>query len=147
MLSVLDLGQLPRAAALKLRGKMQFANGQLFGRLGKTCLTEVTRHAYESSSALLGRRCRLSLIRFMQRLESNAGRVIVNFSSEPWYVFTDASYEPGESGDSLCGIGGVVSDQCGRPHGCFSAELSSELKRALGELTSRQIILEAECLR
>ena len=34
--ATLDLGQLPHAAAL-LRGKLQFANGQLFGRIGKCC--------------------------------------------------------------------------------------------------------------
>ena len=32
--------------AQKLRGRMQFMNGQLFGRLGALCMREVTNHAF-----------------------------------------------------------------------------------------------------
>ena len=67
--TVLELGHLPHAAALKLRGKLRRANGQLFGRLGKTCLTEVTRHAYDTVSGVLDAKCRLALLRFLTRLE------------------------------------------------------------------------------
>ena len=144
--SVLSLGSLPHAAALKLRGKLQFANGQLFGRLGKACLTEVTRHAYEAPSEHIDPKCRLALVRFLRRLEKNAGRIIMAFTSSPWYIFTDASYEPPNLGPSICGVGGILVDSSGTPKGCFSSELPPELKSALGEGKSSQIILEAEML-
>lgn len=42
----------PRSSAdsLKLRGRMQFTAGQLFGRVAKTCLAKVTNQAYRSGS-------------------------------------------------------------------------------------------------
>ena len=63
VLTVLKSGSLRHAAALKLRGKLQFANGQLFGRLGRMCLTETTKHAYESLSDRIDRKCRNALAR------------------------------------------------------------------------------------
>ena len=65
----------------------------------------------------------------------------MHVSAEPWYIFTDASYEPSREGQSMCGIGGVIFDQAGHPHGCFSAELPQELKSVLGQGTSRQMIV------
>ena len=32
--------------ALQLRGRLQFAQAQFFGRLGRRCLVEIARHAY-----------------------------------------------------------------------------------------------------
>ena len=43
--AVIDGGRLPRAEALRLRGRLQFASGQLFGRLAKKALSIVTEHA------------------------------------------------------------------------------------------------------
>ena len=60
-----------------LKAVISVLDGQLFGRLGKFCLTEVTRHACEATSDAIDRRCRLALIRFLARLESNAGRRIM----------------------------------------------------------------------
>ena len=37
--SVIEGGPLPRADALRLRGRLQFASGQLFGRLAKKALS------------------------------------------------------------------------------------------------------------
>ena len=48
MSSVLEGGRLPRADALRLRGRLQFASGQLFGRLAKKALSIVIVHAYSS---------------------------------------------------------------------------------------------------
>ncbi len=50
--SVIDGGRLPRADALRLRGRLQLASGQLFGRLAKKALSIVTEHAYSSKNAL-----------------------------------------------------------------------------------------------
>ena len=43
--SVIGGGRLPRADALRLRGRLQFGCGQLFGRLAKKALSTVTGHA------------------------------------------------------------------------------------------------------
>ncbi len=44
MSSVLEGGRLPRANALRLRGRLQFAPGQLFGRPSKLCLLSLSMH-------------------------------------------------------------------------------------------------------
>ena len=49
--AVLTSGRLSSADALKLRGRLEFADGKLFGRIGKLCLKEVTDHAFSSSSS------------------------------------------------------------------------------------------------
>ena len=50
-------GKLCSKEAVRLRGRLQFADGQLFGRLGKLRLKEVTDHAFHPSSPLLSDRC------------------------------------------------------------------------------------------
>ena len=45
---VLHTGDLHTADALRLRGRMQFTSGQLFGRLSRSTLNKVTHHAYRS---------------------------------------------------------------------------------------------------
>ena len=46
---ILESNSLPRAAALRLRGRMQFCDSFLFGRASRLCLQAVTKHAYEGS--------------------------------------------------------------------------------------------------
>ncbi|CAE6957791.1 ANKRD50 [Symbiodinium sp. CCMP2592] len=48
----LDKGTMTQKEALQLRGRLQFAQAQFFGRLGRRCLTEVTKHAYTGRSKL-----------------------------------------------------------------------------------------------
>lgn len=48
-----DTMSLPKHDALRLRGRMQFAVGKLFGRVAKRCLEVVTQHAYTSKSPTL----------------------------------------------------------------------------------------------
>ena len=45
--------KLTRHDALKLRGRMQFTVGQVYGRVAKTCLGHVTMHAYSTRGAML----------------------------------------------------------------------------------------------
>ena len=47
---VIESKRLPKMDALRLRGRMQFAAGQLFGRLPRRCLSLITQHAYNVES-------------------------------------------------------------------------------------------------
>ena len=80
---VCDCGRLNRAIALKLRGRMQFASCQIFGRSGQDCLREVTKHAYESKSDLLAGAVVKALLRFKEALMRKAPRLVHNLSSRP----------------------------------------------------------------
>ena len=54
---ILSAGSLELKEAQRLRGRMQFADSQLFGRCGRLCLSAVTDHAYKSSSKKLSKAC------------------------------------------------------------------------------------------
>ena len=66
--SVLSARTLSQADALKLRGRLQFADGQLFGRVGKLCLNEITSHAFSGSSAAISDRLAMLLGLFRSQL-------------------------------------------------------------------------------
>ena len=41
----IDDRKVSRIAALRLRGRLQFVSGQIFGRISKRCLAVITKHA------------------------------------------------------------------------------------------------------
>ncbi|CAE7831241.1 unnamed protein product [Symbiodinium sp. CCMP2592] len=141
---VLESGRLPHHEALRLRGRCQFADSQIFGRTGKKCLGLITAHAY-GFDEVISRELRISLERFLLRLEDGAPRLIKILEGGSWHVYTDASYEPG-AGNSFCGLGGVLVDPNGLPREFFSFVLSEAQKNFLGEQNSAQIIFQAEML-
>ncbi|CAE7037204.1 unnamed protein product [Symbiodinium sp. CCMP2592] len=141
---VLESGRLPHHEALRLRGRCQFADSQIFGRTGKKCLGLITAHAYGFDDAI-SRELRASLEKFLLRLEVGAPRLIKILEGGSWHVYTDASYEPG-AGNSFCGLGGVLVDPTGVPRKFFSLVLSDAQKNFLGEQNSAQIIFQAEML-
>jgi hypothetical protein len=52
--AILKDQKLPHQAALALRGRMQFAHAQLWGRASKLCLNAVTAHAYSGDGPAIG---------------------------------------------------------------------------------------------
>ena len=141
---VLASGQLPHHEALRLRGRCQFADSQVFGRTGKKCLSLITAHAF-GLNEFISHELRTELQRFALRLETEAPRLIKLVEGGAWRVYTDASYEPGAE-CSFCGLGGVLVDPKGSPQKFFSFVLSESQKSFLGEKASSQIIFPAEML-
>ena len=131
--------------AQKLRGRMQFADGQLFGRLGRLCLRAVTEHAYSGRGTKLPQSCVLALRRFKNFLQHSPPRRIQRSSHKTWMIFTDACYEP-TSACWKCGIGGVIVSPDGTPYQAFSLQLGDEEINALGGDRKDTIIFEAELL-
>ncbi|CAE7599568.1 unnamed protein product [Symbiodinium sp. CCMP2592] len=126
----------------RIRGRMVFAGGQLFGRAGRLCVAALAGESC-STKANLSNDAKQAMLQFADLLEANWPRVLKDVSANPVYIFTDASYSE-TSGGTFCGIGGVCFDHEGRPLGFFSEELSSFQKRLLGEGRSKTIIFEAE---
>eukprot|EP00435_Cladocopium_sp_Y103_P054817 s1566_g18.t1 len=145
ILAVLDSGKLSQADALKLRGRLQFADGQLFGRISKLCLKEITCHAFQNSSSKLGPRLRSLLKMFSEQLNQGLPRKICGVTSRCFYVFTDACYEPDRS-DWKCGLGGIIYDHNGHAVQAFSLCLTQDQIHALGGASKKTIIFEAELL-
>ena len=131
--------------AQKLRGRMQFADGQLFGRLGRLCLRAVTEHAYSGKSKQLPLACVQALRRFKNFLQRSPPRRIQRSSHKTWMIFTDACYEP-TSDTWKCGIGGVIVSPDGTPYQAFSMQIRDEHIRVLGGDKKDTIIFEAELL-
>ena len=140
--AVVTAGTLSHKDALKLKGRLQFADGQLFGRLGKLCLKEVSNHAFGNSSQLSDR-CSKFLSLFMEQLQNGRPRLISRATSNTWFVFTDACYEPSDD-HWPCGLGGVLVDSFGRTVSFFSHCLGNQQMIALGSEKKKTIIFEAE---
>ena len=74
--SVIEGGRLPRADALGLRGRLQFASAELFGRLAKKALSIVTGHAYSSKNSTLDVETISALKLYLSCLESQRPRAV-----------------------------------------------------------------------
>ena len=141
----LSSGKMTVSQALKIRGKLQYAGGQLFGRLSRTCLSRITEYAYSESPPNLPEECMDAFQSFGSLLSNCKPRTIDCKIASPWHIFTDACYEP-ERTSWKCGIGGLLFDSVGRLRGCFSFCLSDSHLDALGANKKGTIIMEAEFL-
>ena len=67
--AILSKGSMTLVEAQRLRGRMQFMDGQLFGRLGKLCMREVTNHSLTPNMTKLCKRTADAMRRFAIFLE------------------------------------------------------------------------------
>ena len=130
---VVTTRKLNSADALKLRGRMQFTSGQLFGRVAK-----VTSHAYRSGSTEASESLISSLVFFKTFL------LVSPSLSQTWTVFTDASYEQDETGVPTAGFGGVLVSPSGKPTNFFSFELSGKDLEKLNPTAKKTAIFQCE---
>ena len=145
VLSVLSTGSLSPPEALKLRGRLQFADGQLFGRLGKLCLKEITNHAFSAGSSSISIRLRQLLQLFQSQLLQGPPRKICGVSASCFYIFTDACFEL-DHPSWPCGLGGIIYGPNGLPIQAFSFCLTRSQMNVLGAAVKQTIIFEAELL-
>ena len=103
--------------ARRLRGRMQFAHGQLSGRYHSRCLSSL----HELSALAPGSRAPPSLVRILQRclqsLVNSMPRAVSSKDRLVWHLFTDGALEA-----SKPSIGGVLVDFFGHPRFHFSFE-------------------------
>ena len=140
--AVLDEGVLKSKVAQRLRGRMQFAESQLFGRTGRRCLKVLSDFA-EGRKLKLQSKDKFFINLFKELLQNNIPREVCALGNCNVIVFTDACYER----DSLvwpCGLGGVLCEGDDKLY--FSLEVPEYVRHALGELVKKQIIFEAETL-
>ena len=122
---------------------MQFAEAQFYGRLGKSCLRELTRHAYSGSTAVAGP-LKNHLVSFRSLLGSETPRRVGRLSCRTFILLTDACYEPG--GDLVAGIGGVLLTGTGSALDFFSLKVPEEGCRLMSANDEATIIYELEAL-
>ncbi|CAK9028471.1 unnamed protein product [Durusdinium trenchii] len=144
LLDVISKGCMTRAEAQKLRGRMQFAEAQLFGRTAKRCV-KVLSSFTEHRRSLLSAKEKAFLELFRAYLVSSRPRELRALNSSPTLIFTDACYES-DARSWKCGLGGVMISSNRAQVEFFSLELSDEQREVLGERSKKQIIFETETL-
>ena len=115
---ILRAGRLKRSEGEKLRGRLIFAAGQLFGRYVRNQVRHLSNHiragrvnlSAATSNALQGIR---------DYLHTNVPRKIVGSLSDHVHIYVDASFNDG----GYSGIGGVAYNSAGEPIAFFSEEL------------------------
>ena len=140
---VIKKGSLPRHEALRLRGRLQFASGQIFGRTARSCLAVLTSHAYSPVSSKLSNSALSALETHRRLLNSNIPRKISARASRTWFVFTDASYETTD-GVPHSGLGAVLCDEQGRVCRFMSERVPSDCLMFLNPAKKKTIIFECE---
>lgn len=142
---VLRTGDLNTADALRLRGRMQFTSGQLFGRLSRAALNKVTHHAYRSCKSKTSPDLQMALSLYEQFLVAGQPRLVSAGMTNTWFVFTDASYEL-EDNTPCAGFGGVLVDPTGLCVAHFGFVLKGDDLSRLNPSLKKTIIHECEFL-
>ncbi|CAE7203386.1 ubiad1 [Symbiodinium sp. CCMP2592] len=125
---ILDEGVLPYKEGLELRGKLSFANSQVMGKAGHYALKHISSHVHAWPFVpKLSDPAREALSFLLDRVLHGAPRRITRSLGQPWFVFTDASFEPDFTG----GLGGVLISPLGSVVSWFGLPLSESDIRPL----------------
>ena len=92
---------------LKLQGRLQFAEGQLFGRTGRMMLHTLSSFIHNPTGGTTAEDCLEAMSLFLALLERGKPRTLDVRSHHQWMLVTDASYDPGHTGWE-CGIGAML---------------------------------------
>lgn len=141
--SVIKTGSLKKTLANRLRGRMQFAENQIFGRLSRRALKAMAEHSAVGDERLSFEvKCLLS--DFVESLNSNRPRLIDAAATTTWFIFTDAFYE--KDAKVCVGLGGVLINSCVEIVEYFSEPAEADLCVLMGHGEKGTIIFEAELL-
>eukprot|EP00438_Fugacium_kawagutii_P001422 Skav211637 [mRNA] locus=scaffold3476:7948:11312:+ [translate_table: standard] len=124
-------GTLPRKDGERLRGRLQFASSQLFGRVFR-------RHLKEFQA--LSEKTKSTLVSLSSALTLNKPREISRGLSDHIHIYVDASFEPG----GYSGIGGLCVNSDGSVISFFSEEVPPDLLCLIEKGSKETIILKLE---
>ena len=142
---VLQTGELSTADALRLRERMQFTSGQVFGRLSRAALSKVTHHAYRSSRARTSKHLQTALSLYQRFLLSGQPRLVSCGIRDTWFVYTEASFEVVNE-IATAGFGGVLVNPSGMCISHFGFVLEGASLDRLNPSAKKTIIHECEFL-
>ena len=140
--AVLTCGKLSYGECEKLRGRLQFASGQLFGRRAKVALHQLSRHP----GGRLGESS-LEACRFLRdMISSNKSRVLSRQLGNTVHVYVDAAFS--DEGRT-CGIGGMAYDKEGTLLQWYGENLETAFVQSVMtgfEKSKETVIFELEAL-
>ena len=125
----------------RLRGRLQFASNQLFGKRFRNCLKELNIHVSRGFKRVSDDLA-ASLNLMVSLLTENMPRPVdANFSD--WvHIYVDASFEP----TGFSGVGGMVLDSRGNCIDFFSEKVQPELLAMIKREEQETVIFELEGL-
>ena len=139
--NILTSGSLKRADGERLRGRLQFASGQLFGRSARNRMRTLSKHI-SSGRATLCDSTKLALSELRTQISLNVPRAISGKMSDHVHVYVDASYDP----EGYSGVGGIFYDSTGQSCFFFSEQVSSEFLLSVKKNEQKNMIQELEML-
>ena len=144
----LDEGELTSHGAASLKGRLGFAEGQLFGRATRRLINELGQHALRPpKNNKLSESTKGALEMVADQVLTSAPRIADSDTSEVYYIFTDASFE---SETKSGGIGGVLINGSATVEQWFGdlvtkdfckSFMAEEQKQAIGELESFAVLV------
>ena len=138
---VIQDGKLKRSEGERLRGRLQFAGGQLFGRTARNHLKLLSMHI-QSGRLALSDETVFTLTRIRDQLSMDKPRKIVGSLSDHIHAYVDVSFD--DTGYS--GVGGVLFDSDGTVLDFFSQKIDQSLVDLIKAVDQETIIQELEML-
>ena len=132
---------LPRRDREKLRGRLQFASSQMFGRRFRRLLKILSNHVTAGRQTLSGRthEC-LSEIRDL--LTENVPRKIESLQAEVVRIYVDASFDR----QKYSGLGGMVVDMSTKTLFFFSEAVNDDTLDEIMSKGQRTVVQELEMM-
>ena len=114
----LAAGQISQPETARLKGRMTFAEGQLFGRACRSLFNALGRHLHEHPpGGILDTDCRISMSIFLEHIQNGRPRIIDATSKVTFFLFTDAHFDPTTFSG---GLGAVLVNEQGQVVQWFS---------------------------
>ncbi|CAE7198396.1 ubiad1 [Symbiodinium natans] len=136
---ILSSGYLPQKDGERIRGRLQFAENQIAGKIAGTAYKQLSRFVLRGGGHL-DECTRVALLRLRDRVNFSPPRVICANILTTMHLYVDASCE----GDNV-GLGGVLVNEVGSKMGFFSERASEHVRRRMNP-ESGNPIFEYECL-
>ena len=141
--SILSAGTLPKAEGERLRGRLQFASTQVFGRKLKRLLKVLSNHVTMGRKSMsdLTKECLRQVSTILTR---NSPRRVVASQSDILHIYVDASFNEVD----YSSIGGLIIDMDGDCLSFFSAEVEKEMIDAIVSRGQRTVLFtDSESVR
>ena len=138
----LSRGTLTSSEAASLRGRLGFAEGQLFGRAIRKLINVLGSHVLQPQPRKnLPESTKIALERVAERISGAAPRMVDTQTNEVFFMFTDACFE---SETKSGGIGGVLIGPTGSVVSWFSSVVDHHLCNFFMDENQEQAIGELE---
>ena len=117
--SILSASSCTRKELSSLKGRLQFAEGQIFGRRSFMHMKLIGERALGEGKTVLDQSLRDSLVYMRDRVISGPPREVMTRLANTWFLYTDACYEANHP-SWVAGLGGVLVSWYGKPVSYFS---------------------------